>query len=81
MEQVLSDSHHREALVKAGFIRRMGEIRDRSVQQQRYRVSGLNLTTAVIVLWNTVHLKVAGETSDKLAQNIRSAWHSHALPR
>ena len=38
------------------FFNRLGEIRDRSVEQQRYRASGLNLLTAAIVLWNTVYL-------------------------
>jgi hypothetical protein len=41
------------------FFYRLGEIRDRSFEQQRYRASGLNLVTAAIVLWNTVHLKPA----------------------
>ncbi|QUG46694.1 Tn3 family transposase [Klebsiella michiganensis] len=38
---------------------RLGEIRDRSFEQQRYRASGLNLVTAAIVLWNTVYLERA----------------------
>ncbi|MDL7288536.1 Tn3 family transposase, partial [Escherichia coli] len=37
----------------------LGEIRDRSFEQQRYRASGLNLVTAAIVLWNTVYLERA----------------------
>ena len=37
------------------FFNRLGEIRDRSFEQQRYRASGLNLVTAAIVLWNTVY--------------------------
>jgi hypothetical protein len=41
------------------FFNRLGEIRDRSFEQQRYRASGLNLTTAAIVLWNTVYLERA----------------------
>uniref|UniRef100_UPI003F6DA8C8 Tn3 family transposase n=1 Tax=Klebsiella pneumoniae TaxID=573 RepID=UPI003F6DA8C8 len=41
------------------FINRLGEIRDRSFEQQRYRASGLNLVTAAIVLWNTVYLERA----------------------
>ncbi len=39
----------------AVFFNRLGEIRDRSFEQQRYRASGLNLVTAAIVLWNTVY--------------------------
>jgi hypothetical protein len=38
---------------------RLGEIRDRSFEKQRYRASGLNLITAAIVLWNTVYLERA----------------------
>lgn len=41
------------------YFYRLGEIRDRSFEQQRYRVSGLNLVTAAIVLWNTVYLERA----------------------
>ena len=47
----------RNALARAVFFNRLGEIRDRSFEQQRYRASGLNLVTAAIVLWNTVYLE------------------------
>ena len=42
------------ALARAVFFYRLGEIRDRSFEQQRYWAIGLNLMTAAIVLWNTV---------------------------
>jgi len=38
------------------FLNRLGEIRDRSFENQRYRASGLNLVVAAITLWNTVYL-------------------------
>lgn len=41
------------------FFNRLGEIRDRGFEQQRYRASGLNLVTAAIVLWNTVYTERA----------------------
>jgi hypothetical protein len=41
------------------FFNRLGEIRDRSYENQRYRASGLNLVVAAIVLWNTVYLQRA----------------------
>ena len=41
------------------FFNRLGEMRDRSFENQRYRASGLNLVTAAIVLWNTVYLERA----------------------
>ena len=44
---------------RAGLFNRLGEVRDRSFEQQRYSASGLNLVTAAIVLWNTVYLERA----------------------
>ena len=38
----------RSSLARAVFFNRLGEIRDRNFEQQRYRASGLNLVTAVI---------------------------------
>lgn len=51
----LNKGEARNALAVAVFFNRLGEIRDRSFEQQRYRASGLNLVTAAIVLWNTVY--------------------------
>ena len=55
----LNKGEARNALARAVFFNRLGEIRDRSFDQQRYRASGLNLVTAAIVLWNTVYLEQA----------------------
>jgi TnpA family transposase len=55
----LNKGEARNALARAVFLHRLGEIRDRSFEQQRYRASGLNLLTAAIVLWNTVYLQRA----------------------
>jgi hypothetical protein len=52
----LNKGEARNTLARAVFFNRLGEIRDRSFEQQRYRVSGLNLLTAAIVLWNTAYL-------------------------
>ena len=52
----LNKGEARNALARAVFFYRLGEIRDRSFEQQRYRASGLNLVTAAIVLWNTAYL-------------------------
>jgi TnpA family transposase len=52
----LNKGEARNALARAVFFNRLGEIRDRSFDQQRYRASGLTLVTAAIVLWNTVYL-------------------------
>lgn len=55
----LNKGEARNALARAVFFNRLGEIRDRSFEQQRYRASGLNLVTAAIVLWNTVYMERA----------------------
>ena len=55
----LNKGEARNALVRSVFFYRLGEIRDRSFESQRYRASGLNLVTAAIVLWNTVYLERA----------------------
>ncbi|ECD6800100.1 TPA: Tn3 family transposase, partial [Pseudomonas aeruginosa] len=55
----LNKGEARNSLARAVFFNRLGEIRDRSFEQQRYRASGLNLVTAAIVLWNTVYLERA----------------------
>jgi TnpA family transposase len=43
----------RNALARAMFFNRLGELRDRTYENQRHRASGLNLVVAAIVLWNT----------------------------
>jgi len=54
----------RNALARAVFLCQVGEIRDRSFEQQRYRASGLTLvTTAAIALWNNVYIERAIQTS------------------
>ena len=55
----LNKGEARSALARAVFFSRLGEIRDRRFEQQRYRASGLTLVTAAIVLWNTVYLERA----------------------
>jgi hypothetical protein len=46
-------------LRRAVFFIRLGEIRDRSYENQRHRASGLNLVVSAIVLWNTTYLQRA----------------------
>lgn len=55
----LNKGEARNALARAVFFNRLGEIRDRSFEQQRYRANGLNLVTAAVVLWNTIYLERA----------------------
>ena len=55
----LNKGETRNALARALFFNRLGEIRDRSFENQCYRASGLNLVVAAIALWNTVYLERA----------------------
>jgi TnpA family transposase len=50
----LNKGEAKNALARAVFFNRLGELRDRSFENQRYRASGLNLAVAAIVAWNTV---------------------------
>jgi hypothetical protein len=52
----------RSTIARAVFLNRLGEIRYRSFDQQRYRASVLTLVTGAIVLWNTVYLQRAVAT-------------------
>ena len=52
----LNKGEARNGLTRAVSFHRLGEIRDKSYEDQRFRASGLTLVTAAIVLWNTVYL-------------------------
>src|SRR5271163_2303568 len=51
--QELNKGESRNSLARAVFIHRLGEIRDRTYENQLHRVSGLNLLVTAIILWNT----------------------------
>jgi TnpA family transposase len=72
------EAHH--ALKRAVFFHRLGEIRDRTFENQSYRASGLNLAVAAIILWNTVYL---GRVVDELRSRgevIADELLAHAAP-
>ena len=69
----------RNALAKAVFFNRLGEVRDRSFENQQYRASGLNLVVAAITLWNTVYLERALTLLGK-SQAVDTALLQHVSP-
>ena len=72
------EAHH--ALKRAVFFHRLGEIRDRTFENQRYRASGLNLAVAAIILWNTVYLgRAVGELRSR-REIIPDELLSHIAP-
>ena len=86
----LNKGEARNALARAVFFNRLGELRDRTHENQRHRASGLNLVVAAIVLWNTVYLERAvaairqnGQTvsvsDETLAHLSPLKWEHHPL--
>jgi hypothetical protein len=66
----LNKGEARNALARAVFFHRLGEIRDRTFENQRYRASGLNLAVAAIILWNTVYLARAVDELRRAAKSF-----------
>ena len=76
----LNKGEARNALARAVFFHRLGEIRDRAFENQRYRASGLNLAVAAIILWNTVYLGRAVDQLRSGGEVIRDELLSHIAP-
>ncbi|GAA4367485.1 Tn3-like element ISPa38 family transposase [Hymenobacter saemangeumensis] len=76
----LNKGEARNALARAVFFHRLGEIRDRGFEQQRYRASGLNLLTAAIVLWNTVYVQRAVQALRAHGQPVDEALLAYLSP-
>jgi len=76
----LNKGEARNALARAVFFYRLGEIRDRSFEQQQYRASGLTLATAAIALWNTVYLERASNALRENGHPVDPALRKHLSP-
>ena len=76
----LNKGEAKNALSRAVFFNRLGELRDRSFENQRYRASGLNLVVAAIVLWNTVYLERAVEALKVHGVTVEQDFLKHLSP-
>ena len=76
----LNKGEARNALARAVFFNRLGELRDRTFENQQHRASGFNLVSAAIILWNTVYLGLAAEYLRQKGQAVEDAVLSHAAP-
>lgn len=76
----LNKGEARNALARAVFFNRLGKMRDRSFENQRYRASGLNLVTAAIILWNTVYLERAINALKQHGEKINENLLQHLSP-
>ena len=76
----LNKGEAKNAFARAVFLNRLGELRDRSFENQRYRASGLNLVVAAIVLWNTVYLERAVQALRDSGKDVDDTLLPHLSP-
>jgi TnpA family transposase len=77
--QELNKGESRNSLARAVFIHRLGEIRDRTYENQQHRASGLNLIVTAIILWNTRYLERAVATLCQ-TENVPQHLLAHLSP-
>jgi len=76
----LNKGEARNSLARAVFLNRLGEIRDRRFENQRYRANGLNLVVTAIILWNTVYLEQVVKTLRDSGKDIDEQLLPHLSP-
>jgi TnpA family transposase len=76
----LNKGEARNALARAVFFNKLGELRDRSLESQKKRASGLNLLVAAIILWNTRQLQEALERLATQGQETAPRDLEHLSP-
>src|SRR5271157_2009579 len=76
----LNKGEARNTLARAIFFNRLGELRDRSFENQAYRASGLNLIVAAIILWNTRYLAPAFAELARRGHDVSSELIRHVAP-
>lgn len=76
----LNKGELKHSLSRAVFFHRLGEVRDRSFEDQCLRASGLNLAIAAIVLWNTVYLENAVNWLKSQGVMIPEEYLQHLSP-
>ena len=75
--QELNKGKIRNSLARA--VHRLGEIRDRTYENQQHRASGLNLIVTAIILWNTRYLERA-VTTLRQTENVPDSLLAHLSP-
>lgn len=76
----LNKGEAKTALARAVFLNRLGEIRDRSIENQGYHASGLKLVVSSIVLWNTVYLERAVQSLRDSGKEVDDKLLPHLSP-
>jgi hypothetical protein len=68
------------AIARQIFFGRLGELRDRALEDQIHRASCLHLLMAAITAWNTVYLTEAFATLRRQGENISESTIAHIAP-
>jgi TnpA family transposase len=76
----LNKGEARNALARAVYFCRLGEMRDRTFENQFFRASGLNLLVAAIILWNTKYLAAAYAELRRQGRMINEDLLRHVAP-
>ena len=76
----LNKGEARNSLARAVFFNRLGELRDRTYENQRHKASGLNLVVAAIILWNTVYLERATNALRAAGYDLPDGKLVHVAP-
>lgn len=76
----LNKGEARNALARAVFFNRLGELRDRSYEDQQGRASGLALLTAAIGLWNAVYLERVVAALRARGEEVPEEYLRHLSP-
>lgn len=76
----LNKGEAKHALTRAVHFNRLGEIRDRTFENQLHRASGLNLVVGAIILWNTVHIEKIVDYLRKTDKGFNEDLIKHLSP-
>ncbi|PGT99578.1 Tn3 family transposase [Bacillus cereus] len=76
----LNKGESKNSLARAVFFNRLGEIRDRSYEDQLHRASGLQLLISAIVTWNAVYISRAIEILRTNGTHIPEEYIQHISP-
>jgi TnpA family transposase len=76
----LNKGEARNALARAVFFNRLGELRDRSYEDQQGRASGLVLVSAAIGLWNAAYLERVISELRARGEEIPEEYLRHLSP-
>jgi len=76
----LNKGEARNNLARAVFLNRLGQMHDRTYDDQQHRAAGCNLVVAAIILWNTVYLAAAVEALRRSGVDVQDELLRHVWP-